>query len=142
MKRILAIILSLALSISCCCSSAFAATISEPRASLTLSNYNVTLDPGNSSKEISFTFYLYASKTADSIGVETIKIYKSNGSLVKTITGTTGNGLISTNDFMYVDSYDCLLTSGVSYYAEVTIFARLGSTSDSRTITTATVTAP
>lgn len=142
MKRIIAIILSLVLTISCYCVSAFAASPLETRASITLSNYNVTIDSGNADKEITLSFVLLANTVVDSIGVESIEVYKSNGSYVKTITGTTENGLIVTNNYAYIDSYDCSLTSGVSYYAVVTVFARIGSVSDSRTITTRTVTAP
>ena len=142
LKRIIAIILSLALAISCCCASAFAASSLETRASVVLCDYNVALAPGNTSGKVTLDFLLFANTTADSIGIEAIEIYKSNGSYVKTITGTTGNGLIVTNQLVHIASYDCSLTFGVSYYAAVTFFTKAGSISDSRTITTTTVTAP
>lgn len=142
MKRIISVILTLTLVLSCVGASALAVNTPNARASLILNSYAATLEASNTPKEVTFHFEVYTDTYVDSIGVETIKIYRTTGSLVKTITGTTENGLILTNDFMYIDSYSCSLTSGVSYYAEVTIFAKLGSTSDSRTITTATVTAP
>ena len=140
MKRIISVILALALVLSCVGASALAANTPDARASLILNSYAATLEASNTPKEIIFRFEVYTDTFVDSIGVETIKIYKSNGSFVKTITGTTENGLIVTNDFMYVDSYDCSLASAGSYYAEVTVFAKAGTISDSRTITTGTVT--
>ena len=78
----------------------------------------------------------------EEVGIEEIKIYRSNGSLVTTIAGTTSNDLINTDVSMHAGSYPYTGTSGTSYYAEVTIFATVGSDSDSRTITTSTVEAP
>ena len=74
--------------------------------------------------------------------LEKIVVYKSDGSYVKTITGTTSNGLIRSNSSLHLDSYEFSVTSGVSYYAEVTVFAKVGTEYDSRTITTSTVKAP
>lgn len=140
MKRVISVILTLALVLGCVGASALAVNTPNARASLILNSYAATLEASNTPKEVTFHFEVYTDTYADSIGVETIKIYRTSGSLVKTITGTTGNGLILTNDFMYVNSYDCSLTSAGSYYAEVTVFAKAGTISDSRTITTRTVT--
>ena len=79
---------------------------------------------------------------ASFIGVESIKIYKADGSYVTTITGTTSNGLVESNSDICKSFYDYKLTSGVSYYAKVKVFATVGSEYDSRTITTSTVKAP
>ena len=83
-----------------------------------------------------------ASGKADEVGVSSIKIYKSNGSYVTTITGTTNNGLLDTNVGTHRSTYTYEGTSGVSYYAEVTVYAKIGSDSDSRTVKTGTAKAP
>lgn len=70
------------------------------------------------------------------IGVASIVIYKSDGSYVTTIKGSTANGLISFNTDRKNGSYTYKGTSGVSYYAVVTITATAGSETDNKTITT------
>ena len=61
---------------------------------------------------------------------------------VTSITGSTSNGLIETNSDICKSYYDCQLTSGIFYYANVKVFAKVGSEYDSRVITTSTVKAP
>lgn len=141
MKKAISIILTLALLISCFCVSAFAVA-PEPRASLTLTRYLAVLESGNIDGEIKLSFDVLASSIANSLGVKTIKIYNSDGSYVKTIAGSTSNGLTATNHVLHTGTYDCSVTSGMSYYAEVTVYATVGSVSDSRTIVTDVVTAP
>lgn len=111
------------------------------KASLTLSSYSAELGTGNKGN-INVTYSVHTSRIANYIGVENIKIYKSSGEYVATITGTTENGLISTGTNLCDGTYTKVLTPGVSYYAKVTVFAEIGSTRDSRTITTNTVKAP
>lgn len=142
MKRIFSCILALAMVFACCCGSVFAMETTDTRASLTLSFYNADLVAGDSTGVISIDYDVQSSKLASSIGVESIKIYKSNGGHVITITGSTSNGLIESNSDICKSFYDYKLTSGVSYYAEVKVFAKVGSEYDSRTITTSTVKAP
>jgi hypothetical protein len=121
---------------------ASAAENSDTRASLTLSFYNAELVAGDSKGVISVDYDVQSSKMASFIGVESIKIYKADGSYVTTITGTTSNGLVESNSDICKSFYDYKLTSGVSYYAKVKVFATVGSEYDSRTITTSTVKAP
>lgn len=141
MKRTFTFALALTMVLTCFCGAALAATLS-PRASLTLSSYEVMLKAGSKSGEIRINYDVTASKLADSLGVSSIEIYKSNGSYVTTITGSTSNGLICNNDVSHMGVYSYIGTSGVSYYAKVTVFATVGSVSDSRTVTTSTVKAP
>lgn len=141
MKRFFSVIFALTMVCVCCFSAAFAVNV-DTRASLTLTNYEAMLKAGSRDGEIRINYDVTSSKAADSVGVSSIDIYKSNGSFVTTITGTTRNGLIAedTSSNMGVHSY--IGTSGTSYYAEVTVFAEIGSDYDSRTVTTATVKAP
>ena len=128
--------------ITCCCGTALAANEIEPYASPTLSYYDVELLAGDSRGMLWVDFDVRSGRLADEVGIEEIKIYRSNGTYVTTITGTTSNGLVETDYNMHMGTYEYKGTSGISYYAEVTVFATIGSTSDSRTITTSTVEAP
>ena len=87
-------------------------------------------------------FSVNSIKLADELGVKVIKIYKSNGDYVKTVYGSVSNGMIYQDGMCHNDFYEVSLTSGVTYYAEVTVFATVGSTTDSRTVTTSTVKIP
>lgn len=142
MKRIYSSVLVMITILTCFCSTAFAAGTSDTRASLTLSDYGAGATSGSSQGVISISYNVQSSKFADSVGVESIVIYKSNGSHVATITGTTRNGLICDDTNIHAGDYDYKGISGVSYYAEVKVFAEVGSEYDSRTITTGTVKAP
>lgn len=114
----------------------------DSRASLTLSSYSSGLKAGTGSGEIRISYDVAASKPADSVGVSSIAIYKSSGAYVTTITGTTSNGLVRASSSIHKGVYTYKGTAGVSYYAEVTVFATVGTTTDNRTVTTAVVKAP
>ena len=85
---------------------------------------------------------MIAAKIDNRIAARIHKIYKADGSYVTSITGSTSNGLIETNSDICKSYYDCQLTSGIFYYANVKVFAKVGSEYDSRVITTSTVKAP
>lgn len=142
MKRTFSSILMAVMMLSCCCVTVFAVESHDMRASLTLSSYGASATAGSSRGVIAINYEVRSSKLADSLGVESIVIYKSNGDYVTTITGSTDNGLIRANGSIKAGEYTYRLTSGVSYYAEVTVFARVGSEYDSRTVTTGTVKVP
>lgn len=142
MKRIISSILALIMMFALSCGATAVSDRPTPMASPTLAEYNVALKAGTSSGELKVVYDVTASKLADLVGVSSIVIYKSDGSYVTTITGTTGNGLIVSSNFGHAGSYAYLGTSGTNYYAKVTVFATIGSVSDSRTITTSTVKAP
>ena len=132
------------MSIACGFGSADAVDLGDidPRASRTLSEYNAGLRAGSSSGEIRISYDVSATNIANSIGVLSIAVYKSDGSYVATITGTTGNGLVINSGSTHDGVYTYKGVSGVSYYTKVTVFATIGSTTDSRTVTTSTVKAP
>lgn len=108
------------------------------RASLTLSRYGADVFPGDRSGEIIVSYDVKASLYANSVGVESITFYTDDGTPVTTVTGTTSNGLIRTNSSGHSSDFVYTLPSG-DYYAKVTVFARIGSNYDSRTVTTSTV---
>lgn len=138
-KRFLSLGLVLTLMLTLCSGMAFAA---EPRGSSTLFYYPVGVSKGENAGEIRISYDVQANQEADELGVASIKIYRSSGSYVTTITGTIENGLIDTNEFSHRSSYIYEGTSGLTYYAEVTVFAKIGTDFDSRVVTTPTITAP
>ena len=75
------------------------------------------------------------------LGASAIRIYKSDGTYVTRILGTTSNGLLKNNAASLSGSYTYQGSSGTSYYAVVTFTASNSSGSDSRMITTSTKTA-
>lgn len=142
MKQLFSSTLVAVMVIACCYGPVSALEAPDMRASLTLSSYNVGLTAGDSAGMISISYDVQSNKLASSIGVETVDIYKADGSYVTSITGSTSNGLIETNSDICKSYYDCQLTSGIFYYANVKVFAKVGSEYDSRVITTSTVKAP
>ncbi len=140
MKRVLAPFLLICLLFTCC-SSVLAADI-DVQSNPTLSLYDAKLAKGSSAGKIVIRYQLTASKMASSIGVSSIKIYKSDGTYITTITGTTANKLIANNKTTYSNTYTYSGVSGTSYYAKVTMFATAGGVTSSGTVKTNTVTAP
>ncbi len=118
------------------------ASASTMRASPTLSSYGVVLTKGSSGGKVIITYDVLANSVAESLGVSSIVIYKSSGDYVTTIYPTTLNGLKTSNAMWHRSSYTYSGTSGVSYYAMVTVFATINGVTDSRTVKTNTVTAP
>ena len=88
----------------------------DPFASLTLSRYVVA-----------------------ALSVESIDFYTKDGDFVDSVSGSTSNGLVRTNSSIHNSDFVYDLPSGEYYYAEVTVFAQVGSEYDSRTVTTSTV---
>ena len=142
MRRIFTVVLALGVLFTCCCGTAYASADFDTRASYTLSGYSAELYSGSNKGEVYINYDVESSKLADSVGVKSITFYKSNGDYVTTVYGSVGNGLIGTKTCLHDGDYYYSLTSGVSYYAKVTIFATVGNLSDSRTITTSTVKVP
>lgn len=134
MKKLISAILVLTVMFSLCTIGAHAA---EARASLTITTATASAKAGSRTGEINITYNVRSSKSADSIGVESIAIYKSGGGYVTTIDGTTAG---DTTQHRSTTTYKGV--SGTSYYAVVTLYAEVGSEYDSTTITTSTVKAP
>lgn len=135
-KRGIAIILAISLTLALTCNFASASIT----ASDYLSEYGAALIATDTKGKYDLYFDVTGTKTSDTIGVSKIEIYKSNGTYVTTVTGTIANGLIIEQECCHAGVYTRYGTSGASYYAEVTVFAKRGSGSDSRIITTNTIT--
>ena len=111
----------------------------QPYASLTLSRHYAQAFSGDSRGEIIIDFNVQSSKLSSTIGVESIDFYTEDGDYVTSVSGTTSNGLVKVNTAQYSNEFPYDLPSGNSYYAEVTLFARVGSEYDNYTVTTSTV---
>lgn len=138
-KRFLPLGFVAAILITLCSGVAFA---SEARASKTLTRYNAIALSGDNKGEIKISYDVMASGEADRVGVSSIEIYEEDDTYVTTITGTLANGLLRANAGRHISTYTYKGTSGVTYYAKVTVYAKIGSDSDSRTVETNTATAP
>lgn len=134
MKRVLSVFISTVLLFVCCIGTTSAASKIEPYASLTIS-YSFAEIYNNGNGTIDVDCSVRSNKMADEIGVESIEIFRLDGSRVKIVYGSTANGLINHNSSTYGKSYVVSLSPG-SYYAKVTVFASVGSITDSKTITT------
>lgn len=141
-RRVLSVILTLAVSISLCISFSFATENSILRGSPTLSEYNAKVSKGYSSGDIIISYDVEANIEGESVGVSSIKIYRSNRSYVTTIKPAEDNDLVGTNTDCHNSSYTYHGVSGTYYYAVLTVFATINGVTDSRTITTKTVQAP
>lgn len=97
---------------------------------------------GSSTGQIKVHYSITGTTTMTTLGASKIEVYKSNGTLYKTITGSFANGLLKQNGIVASGTYAISCVSGTSYYCRVTLYAGNNSGSDSRTITTVTVTAP
>lgn len=137
MKRTIFIFVTL-VALLFCNSSAFASNL-QPYASLTLSRYFAEATSGENRGEIIIGFEVKSSKSSASLGVENIDFYTRDGAYVTSVSGTTGNGLVRSDSNIHTSNFSYDLPSGNFYYAEVTVFARVGSEYDSRTVTTSTV---
>lgn len=138
-KRCLSFLLALTLVTAFCAVPVFAL---EDRASKTLSSYLVVMEPGSKAGKLLFTYNICANDYADSVGISSIALYSSTGIYMTTILGSTDNGLIEEDDFTCTGSYSHTAVPGNSYYAAVTVFAKIGNDYDSRVVTTDIVTAP
>ena len=111
----------------------------QPYTSLTLSRHYAQAFSGDSRGEIIIDFNVQSSKLSSTIGVESIDFYTEDGDYVTSVSGTTSNGLVKVNTAQYSNEFPYDLPSGNSYYAEVTLFARVGSEYDNYAVTTSTV---
>lgn len=104
-----------------------------------LSSYNgfaTKAAPG----EMDITFKVVSPMRSDELGASKIEIYKASGSKVQTVYGSTSNDLTAEDISMHTGSYTFYGTAGTTYYAKFTVFASRGGGSESRTITTNSVT--
>lgn len=86
------------------------------------------------------TFTVLGTGTMTTLGASSVKIYTSGGSLVKTFWGSSTPSLQGSNQKSYTGSVSYEGTSGTTYYAVVTAYAKNSSGSDTLKRTTASIT--
>lgn len=112
------------------------------RASYYFSSYYASLSQGVTGKiDLSYSVVSCAG-TMNTIGVSRIWVYKSNGTLYKTIYGSTANGLLKSNAVATSGTYSISCVSGATYYCIVKFYASNSSGSDSKTLQTNSITCP
>ncbi len=136
--KTIAIILVIAISFSLFSLTAVAGTLSS--AYIFMTSANVT--QGSSAGKISANYSITGMGRMDTIGALSIEVYNSNGTIYTTIYGTTSNGLLKTNTFVAMGSYEISCVAGNTYYCEVTLIAAKNGGGDTRTIQTQTIVAP
>ena len=115
----------------------------QTRSSYYFNSYSASLRQGSTSGIISLNYNVIScAGIMNSIGVSKIQVYKSTGSLYKTIYGSTSNGLLKSSAVSTAGTYSISCVSGTSYYCIVTVYASNSSGSDSRTVQTNTITCP
>ena len=93
------------------------------RSSLYLSRYAAFLYSGDDSREVIVEYNITSTIPVDSLAVYQISIKNSNGTTVKTIYGSTRNGLVVEDTGIHRGKYPVTLLNRGEYYAEVTVFA-------------------
>lgn len=137
-KRVLALLMIIVIFSSVIPISASA----EVYASDYINSYSAGLSQGSSTGQLILSYDIIGQGIMDKIGVFSITIYKSNGTLYTTIYGSTINGLLKTNTFRAIDDYSFTVATGYSYYCKVKFYAEKNGGYDTRTVQTATVAAP
>lgn len=113
------------------------------RASNYLTSYSVRLTRGSNSGELLLSYLVSTSASGITrLGILSIFVYRTDGSLAKTIIGTTSNGLIQASSAAVNSTYSFTCEPGTAYYCNVTFIAENASGSDVRDRTTNTVVAP
>lgn len=111
---------------------------SSSRASAYISSESASITR-NGGGSISINFSLTCMDYMNALGASTIKLYKSNGTLLKTYSYTSYPSMVTTNNYHHSGSVSYSGTSGQYYYAVITFYASNSSGSDSINLTTATV---
>lgn len=136
-KRILSLLLALALVGSPVCALAAESEDPAPHASLYLDAYSVSLTPKGNSK-MSVTFIVYGTDTMDVIGAQKILIEEWDGSdweETGTLSAENNSNFYKTNASEYTASTSFYGTPGVQYRATLTAYAELDGGSDTGTFT-------
>lgn len=137
MKRSIALAFCMILMATLFCGSAKAATYSSDY----LESYYASLSTGNSAGKLSLDFSARARGSVKTIGISSIAVYTADGSYVKTISGSTSNGLLASQTISHEGTYTINVTPGQAYYLRLTFAARTANSGDSKPYTTNTATA-
>ncbi len=135
MKRLFSAILVLTLIFSMC-SSAFAADIM-PRANPYIGSKSGSISSAGSGK-ININFNVTAVDIMTTLGANNIKLYKADGTYLKTFYSSSYPNMLGSNTYTYGSSVSYNGVSGESYYAVITYYASCSEGSSTSTLTTLT----
>jgi hypothetical protein len=110
----------------------------QPHASSYLFQYSASVTAAGSG-QVKIDFEVDAMSLADLVGATSIVVQKKNGSSwtnVQTYAGTTANSMLGSDCLSHCSSKTYSGTSGGEYRAVVTVYAKIGSGSDSKSVTT------
>lgn len=136
-NRALCFILVMALALAMC-----GTCLATTQASTTLFAYEVLAYTGDNSGELDIDYDIRANKTATSVGISALEIYKANGTYVTTIYGNTTNKLMANNTVMNVNTYTYHGDPNTRYYAIATVEATISTNYDSRSVMTNSAVTP
>lgn len=139
-KRLLSLLLVSVLSVTLITGAS--ANSIQPHASDYLAKYTIAIGPGSNTGEVVLAYSVVGTGRSTTVGVKKVEVYRSNGSYVTTIVGTTANGFLRSSTTYHGGTYTYKGVSGTSYYMVVTVYASNSNGSDSRVITTNTAKAP
>lgn len=134
MKRFIPLAFCLILMVSLFSFPAKAATY----ASDYLRSYDASLSTGSRSGQLNLQFSASARDSMSSIGISSVAVYTTGGSYVKTINGSTSNGLMASGSYSHRGAYSISVTPGQEYYLRLTFVARDSYSGDSKSYTTNT----
>ncbi len=121
----------------------FSASAAEVRASNYIDEYSALLSSGDSSGELDLTYSILTHITGVTrLGILAIFVYRTNGSIARTIIGNTTNGLLRTSGSVASGTYTITMEPGVAYYCAIRFIAENAGGNDIRYYTTNTVIAP
>ena len=103
-----------------------------------LKRYDSSLSTGSRSGQLSLSFTASAYDSMTSIGISSVAVYTAGGSYVKTINGSTSNGLMASGSYSHRGEYSISVTPGQEYYLRLTFVARDSYSGDSKSYTTNT----
>ena len=134
MKRSIVLTFCMVLMISLFCGPVKAATYSSDY----LKSYNASLSTGDCSGQLNLQFSASARNPMSSLGISSVAVYTAEGSYVKTINGSTSNGLMASDSYSHRGAYSISVTPGQEYYLRLTFVARDSYSGDSKSYTTNT----
>ncbi len=115
----------------------------ESRASDYISRYNALLSSGDNTGELDLTYHISTHISGVTrLGILAIFVYRTDGSIARTIVGNTTNGLLRTSGSVAGGTYTITMEPGVAYYCAIRFIAENASGNDVRYYTTNTAVAP
>jgi hypothetical protein len=141
MKKLVISVVSAILLISM--SAAIPASAGVLRASLYLDDYSAWA-AATGGGQVRIDFDVTAVSLANSVGATQIVVQRKNGSSwtnVQTFNSSSTSGMLASNTLSHCGCVTYSGASGSEYRAVVTVYAKIGSGSDSKTVTTGSVTA-